>query len=276
MNYLNENKAAFRIITFFLTQTFIILLAARVSNFYHKQIDLPDLFLTIIALSNFIIAIFIIKAFLNRDFLNNQISLYKNFTNETISMMRCERHDFINHLQVVYGLVFRKEHEAAKEYLNDIGINFRFNSQLLNLKNIYLRFLLQNKKNLAFENGITLTIDVKSSVENLNMASTDITTIFGNLIDNAIDVLKEITKEEKKIEIEIFETKNYYCFVIKDSGPRINIETIDFIFEKGFSTKGANRGYGLPLVRDIIQKYNGQVFYDDTHNKSFNITIPKR
>lgn len=101
-----------------------------------------------------------------------------------------------------------------------------------------------------------------------------ITVVFGNLLDNAIDAVKDSTGK-KQITFEINELKFQYVFIVSDSGEPIKPEVREKMFEVGYSTKGENRGYGLELIKRAIIKNQGQLVFDDSNEKQFKVLIPK-
>lgn len=65
-----------------------------------------------------------------------------------------------------------------------------------------------------------------------------------------------------------------------DSGVGLNHELDEHIFEKGFSSKGENRGYGLHLVQQSVEKLDGQISINahEAGNVQFSVVInyPKK
>jgi sensor histidine kinase regulating citrate/malate metabolism len=254
-----------------LFQAFLVLLAAKALHFYNLKINPSDLLVAIIAALNFIIIIIIAKWLLKLNIVDEELKKQKN----TISLIRSERHDLFNHLSSIHGLILAGEHQEAGKYIQDIGASARFNSKLLNIDNIALRVLLKNKSDLAQSMGIDVQIKSESNVKELHLAPAEITSVFGNLIDNAIDAMNTLNpKNSRKIKLEINETDKNLCFFLTNTGPRISDEVIEKMFNEGFSLKGDNRGYGLSIVKKIIDKYNGQIFYDQ-ELAGFYVIIPK-
>ena len=100
--------------------------------------------------------------------------------------------------------------------------------------------------------------------------------ILGVLIDNSIDTLEN--KNDGKIIVYLYlnlEEKVLLCS-IEDNGAGIKEVDKERVFERGYSTKGENRGYGLEAVETIVKKYNGLIDVDSKENKGtkFNIEIP--
>ncbi len=100
-----------------------------------------------------------------------------------------------------------------------------------------------------------------------------------NLISNAI----KYSNEYKSIEIvaDIF-NYNMVEFIVKDQGIGIPDKNKDKIFtiEDLFSTEGTKgekgTGAGLPLVKEIINKHNGEIWFYSAKNSGseFHFTVP--
>jgi signal transduction histidine kinase len=64
---------------------------------------------------------------------------------------------------------------------------------------------------------------------------------------------------------------------IADSGPGIDSEDYDLIFETGWSRKYEGTGLGLSIVKDIVESYNGKIRVDrdnELQGALFEITLP--
>jgi len=98
----------------------------------------------------------------------------------------------------------------------------------------------------------------------------------GNVIDNAIFALENISGA-KYIQIDLYEDIKAYYFSIKDNGSGISKETIDKIFEAGFTTKGNNgEGMGLSITKETLLKYGGSIkVYIENGETVFEAIIPK-
>ncbi|MBM7854674.1 sensor histidine kinase regulating citrate/malate metabolism [Desulfohalotomaculum tongense] len=266
------------IIIFILLETFFITLASRSLNYYQQQVSLINLLFAIISALNFFFTIIAIRHFISNchDILLTSQKDNTNLINENINLMRAERHEFINHLQAIYGLIANGENEEAKRYLEDISTASRLNSLLLKISNPTLRVILQNKISIAQKKGIDIQINVEGNLENFILKPSAITAVFGNLIDNAIDAVKTIDDNSKKsISLDIGETENHYYFWIANTGPPISEDIQKKMYEPGFSTKHKSRGYGLSIVKKTVESYDGQIVYD-SDSAGFSVIIPKR
>jgi len=99
-----------------------------------------------------------------------------------------------------------------------------------------------------------------SSDINFKAGSTDIYVVLANILDNSVYWLaKESKRETKVIEFRGTEIDNKLILEIADSGPGINPDIKDIIFEAGFTTKLNGTGLGLAIVKDIIDFYGGKI-----------------
>jgi len=76
-----------------------------------------------------------------------------------------------------------------------------------------------------------------------------------NLISNAIDALKESTKNKKIIEVSFTDDSDDIIIKIYDNGPGIPKEKMEKIFEPYFTMKQEGTGLGLYISKIIIQEH---------------------
>ncbi|MFJ7734752.1 ATP-binding protein [Lysinibacillus sp. NPDC097287] len=178
------------------------------------------------------------------------------------------RHDFINHIQVIHGLLQLGESDRAQKYLSSLSKEVQsIQSLKLNIDHPGLSILLQTKKLAAQNNNINVDFTIsRDSFDKIK--TTDLIKILSNLVDNAIDATIELPEEQRKITICCTADDNQYEFKVTNTGPTI-VEK-DQIFKQGFSTKRAEqgklRGQGLFIVKEIVRKYDGEVSIDSTND----------
>lgn len=131
-------------------------------------------------------------------------------------------------------------------------------------------------------NAIRKNIDIKVKInENIYVNADErlLTQVFTNLLSNSI----KFSREGRIIEISAERYNDEMVeFVIKDEGIGISPEAQLrlFRFDKMFSTIGTKgekgTGLGLPLVKEIIEKHNGNIWFYSRENEGseFHFTIP--
>ena len=105
---------------------------------------------------------------------------------------------------------------------------------------------------------------------------TQLIRIVTNLVKNATQALDEI--ENKKIEVTVAEENNNVIISIADNGAGISEKDKVKIFEPKFTTKTSGMGLGLPMVKNIVEAYNGTINFTSEQSKGtvFKIIIPKK
>lgn len=200
---------------------------------------------------------------------------------QIVEALRANTHEFMNKLHVILGLIQIGEIKKAKKYILDVTKEQQEKVSLVvkKIKEPTIAALLLGKISRAKENGIDLFLDSKSTLEKSHFAinNNDFITILGNLIENAIESISISDKTEKIIRVLIFQSKDEIKISVEDTGIGIKKEELPCVFERGFSTKGENRGTGLFLIKNIVDICNGTIDIKskENGNTKFEIIIPK-
>ena len=192
------------------------------------------------------------------------------------SELRTQRHDYLNHLQVVYGLLELKEYEELYSYLSPVYKNIQKTGKALKTSKPAINALLKAKMDEAESRNIDFYIEVKTDLKNLKVEDWELCKVISNLIDNAITALenKEINK---KIWIDMTEDRDYYLFSVSNNGPAIMSHMQEEIFKQGVTTKKeSGHGMGLYIVRNVIKEYKGNISLSSTEEETrFSFRFPK-
>lgn len=190
--------------------------------------------------------------------------------------LRAQRHDYLNHFQVIYGLMEMHEYEEAKNYLDPVFKDIMKVSKALKTSLPAVNALLQAKMEVAEKNHIDLFLEVRSDLKKITIEPWNLCKVLANIIDNSITALSEVEKD-KYIFLEIGEDINSYTFHIYNNGPQIPESQLEEIFKQGFTTKKEQgHGMGLYIVSKIIREAGGEVSVTSNQEKtSFFIHIPK-
>ena len=191
--------------------------------------------------------------------------------------LRAKSHEFMNKLHVLLGLVHIKAYDELADYIQQL--NRQYISELDQVSRLVkepiLAGFLLSKMSYAREQGVDLILSGEGGIpSNLSPDfSDDIVTILGNLIDNGIDAVQE--NEVRLLQVDLTCESDDLVLSVKDSGPGISSEDIDRVFEKGVSTKGEQRGFGLFLVQQCVKRLNGELEMDtDQNGTEIVVTLP--
>lgn len=189
--------------------------------------------------------------------------------------LRAQRHDFLNHLQVVYSLMEMNEYAEATDYLEKVYGDIREVSSFLSTQSTAVNALLKVKAGACAQEHIELQLDIKSPLSGLPMPAWELCRVLGNLIDNAMDAAKEAPAP--RIRLAIAENIRSYLFTVENNGAEIPDELRESIFEAGVSTKGENRGMGLSIVKSTLEPCGGDVCCECAEGLTrFTVTLPKK
>ena len=100
--------------------------------------------------------------------------------------------------------------------------------------------------------------------------------IITNLVKNAIQSVENI--DNPKIEVKVKEDNGNVIINIADNGKGIEEIDKNKIFEPKFTTKSSGMGLGLPMIKNIVEAYDGNITFTSELNKGtvFTVTIPKK
>ena len=125
--------------------------------------------------------------------------------------------------------------------------------------------------------GVELRVAPDSSVSGTIVDISEVLTVTGNLIDNAIDATAQ-QKDLRRVELTIVSVAADLLIRVRDSGPGVPDEAREAIFTDGFTTKssptGAHRGIGLALVRQITERRGGMLSVGRDGGAVFTAVLP--
>lgn len=207
---------------------------------------------------------------------NNNLEESMKNLEELNTKLRVQRHDYLNHLQVIYGLMELEEYEEAKKYIQPVFKDIMKVSKALKTKQPAVNALLQAKMEAAEKEEIDFYMEIRSDLKNICIEPWDLCKILGNLIDNGITALKE-KEGEKQLHVEMWEDKEKYYFDIYNNGPMIPKENQELIFKQGFTTKKEEgHGMGLAIISRILKENGGSIaLFSNEERTSFQVEIKK-
>lgn len=214
---------------------------------------------SIFVLCFFLFMSYIIFSVLNKLYIEKNekyyIERYNQIIEESLNNMRAFKHDHKNLVLAIGGFLDTNDIEGLKKYFyenidNNQYIDDKTLYGLNNIKNSPVKGLIYAKILSAISQGINLNIHIEDSIDNFIIKDVDICRILGIVIDNAIEASTE--SNQKILAIVILSDESEISIIISNS---FKDKPITYkIFEKGYSTKGENRGLGLSIVRELNEK----------------------
>lgn len=183
---------------------------------------------------------------------------YYRALNTQIESQRILVHDLKNHLRSILQLNAEEQHAEIDSYINNLLISKGMaNPVIVSDSEMFNSILLSYSQKCEAKN-ISFSTDIRSKVIDF-LPYTDLTSLFGNLLDNATEAAEKVDSDPFiDLSIGSKEGSNYVyinmvnsCQFIKDSDKR-----------NMFSTSKINKndhGLGLKSIHTIIDKYNGNI-----------------
>jgi sensor histidine kinase regulating citrate/malate metabolism len=207
--------------------------------------------------------------------MQGQLSSHKSVTDT----LRAQTHEFANQLHTISGLVQLGDYDSVQEL---VGTLTRRRAEISDavtqrISDPAVAALLIAKSSLAAESGVTLRIADDSHLAVLDPAlATDVITLLGNLIDNAVDVSE--SSEHATVTVRIDDADGL-AISVADCGPGVPEHLRESIFARGVTSKPdvpGGRGIGLALVRLVSSQLGGQVSVSDGEDGGalFEVTLP--
>lgn len=164
-------------------------------------------------------------------------------------------HDIRNHIQAMERLYEEQKNMEGCQYvqdvhdmLNQLGQKYYTSSKILN---IILNDKVQNMQTLG------ISADIKISEVNLgSIRDVDITTMFANILDNAIEAA--VSSEDKQIILRVAAVHDIITITLKNSFISLPLRK-----ENTFqSTKNNHEGLGLKNVERVVKDYKGDIQFE--------------
>jgi len=151
-------------------------------------------------------------------------------------------HDLKNHL------LFMQDNELTQKIVKKIE-NYE---SYIDTGNEFLDIILSEKIEDARHKDIKIECKVDFRSGDF-IQPLDISTIFGNLLDNAIEAAEKIEEEERYIFVNAGQKEKLLLIVIRNSMSGIYDK-----HTKSSKTNNSFHGYGLTNVKKAVRKYNGE------------------
>ncbi|CCY81665.1 aTPase/histidine kinase/DNA gyrase B/HSP90 domain protein [Clostridium sp. CAG:149] len=201
-------------------------------------------------------------------------------TRATLDTLRAFNHEFMNKLHVILGYLQTGETKKAITFIMNSSLvssqAVRETAERIRVSSICA--LIIGKMMHAAELGIRLSLSPDSICleHDLLIPSEEMITAVGNLLENAVEELADPAnagRAIKEIKLSLFCRRDFNLIVCEDTGRGIRRELAEHICDKGVSTKGDNRGFGLFLIKDIAERRRGELTIETEEGEGTVITL---
>lgn len=190
----------------------------------------------------------------------------KNYENIMTHMneIRKIKHDMNHMLLSLLDDCEKKDYESLHNHINN-QLHRINETQTINTGNASLNLLLASQLSKIKDKNIEFI--ASQFDDDIPMDKVDFYVLLGNLLDNAIENCT--SKSIKKIILDIYKEDHDFIICIKNTS--INNPLID---NPNFNTtkEDYGHGFGMCSIRNIVNKYHGEITYDYSY-RYFSVQI---
>jgi C4-dicarboxylate-specific signal transduction histidine kinase len=107
---------------------------------------------------------------------------------------------------------------------------------------------------------VTLRLDLPPRRVPIYADRIQIEQILVNLMQNAIDALREAPSDRREIQLKVWAAKGMAELAVRDTGTGVSAAATDRLFEPFFTTKAHGLGMGLAISRSILEAHRGRIW----------------
>lgn len=189
-----------------------------------------------------------------------------------VEAIRNWRHDFSQHLGVIGSFIESGQSQEAGEYIRKLSNNIQQAIPIVSTGNYIVDAVLSSKMNVIRKSGIRFTYQVIVPSK-LPMEDTDVCSLLGNILDNAIESCRKLDGKEAYIDLSIKPYKNSLVIKLTNSSTgEYKLDSDKF----PLSTKPyGSHGIGLRRIMQIVSSANGICgFQPEKDSFTANIALP--
>lgn len=182
-----------------------------------------------------------------------ELEIQRNYYKDRIrdeERVRSAYHDMKNHLlllqaQAGNGQEVQKSIQELKDQIQEYE-NYHHTG------NEFLDIIIRDKAKAAQERKIdfsaVISFEAGSFIEPL-----DISTIFGNALDNAIEASEKLPEDMRLVTVRANRVRNILVIIVENNTASTSIETTGTTKRDTFA-----HGFGLSNLKNAVEKYDGQ------------------
>ncbi|MCE5188792.1 MAG: GHKL domain-containing protein [Eubacteriales bacterium] len=187
------------------------------------------------------------------EMLEKQIAMQKLHyvkLSEQYQRIQMLRHDIANHMHTIQILLKSKEFQEARSYSSEILQLHTFQSSLGQCENPIIDAFISSRVEDAKNQQMPIDIDICLPYQ-LSISDPELVTVFGNLLDNAIEANLNLPIENRYIRIAAATKDGFLAIRMENSLPQASHA------EKATRIEGIQRGLGFHILESIAKQYQG-------------------
>lgn len=267
-----KNSDSFKVLLIGIFFIFIDIVLNSVVSYYSNTQHYERIYLGIVALVNVIACVLGLLFIFEMYYRSNLVREYQIMqelrkeekkqymvSKETIDLINIKCHDFRHQIREL-----GKKENVDENAIRDVNKLIKIYDSSIKTSNDALNVILSEKSLTCSKYGITFSCIANGDLINF-MSDEDIYSLFGNIVDNAIDAVKNLPEDQKTIDLKIKSVGN----IVSISESNSFEGSLNFSDGLPKSTKNdpIHHGYGMKSIKMITEKYDGTLGVRTEGNK---------
>lgn len=196
--------------------------------------------------------------------------------NQMFATVRGQRHDFINHVQVMHTMLSMNKLDRLRDYMHGVAEEIRTVDRAhVDHPSPALAALVEAKLAIADAKRIAFDYRIEDAPATFGaITGIDLVRMIGNLIDNAFDAVLALPAGERFVLLEMSVMRGILIISVANRGMVLTEAQKKAMVTPGYTTKdGDHSGLGLSNVIERAAQYRGTVAIESDEERGVVITI---
>jgi PAS domain S-box-containing protein len=131
-------------------------------------------------------------------------------------------------------------------------------------------------RNTIIKNGVSVQTRLAGGLLPVQGDRVQLQQVILNLVLNAVEAMGSIEVGARALSISTGQDRTGALVALRDSGPGIDLEHLERVFEAFYTTKSGGMGMGLSICRSIIEAHGGRLWAEANEPRGavFQFTLP--
>jgi signal transduction histidine kinase len=131
-------------------------------------------------------------------------------------------------------------------------------------------------RNAIIKNGVSVQTRLADGLFPIQGDRVQLQQVVLNLILNAVEAMGSTDAGARELSISTEQNHTGVLVAVRDSGPGIDPEHLERVFEAFYTTKSSGVGMGLSICRSIISAHGGRLWAEANEPRGavFHFTLP--
>ena len=172
------------------------------------------------------------------------------------------KHDMRNHLTALSGLQGKDRDQYLQELLDAPALNMKVTFCQNQTANVLLAAKAEQAQELGASLDIQADIPILPGIDPMDLCS-----LLGNALDNALEAVAKLPEEQRRISFRARTQKGLFAAKIQNTCvPSPDHERAGRL-PKTWKKDSINHGLGLSNMREIVERYGGQIDYQKSSSE---------